>query len=799
MSFDGREVAQGDVSVVDSPRLATPAKRKSPKLGEQALLSFLVRQKKVDAVMADEMGRFAEDNDLSVIQALAARGVISEEEIAEVISVGLRLPLLNLETVPFDNQVSVFVKDEMAARCAMVPIRKEGECLILAMANPFDKEAIRAVEFASSTRVRVAVAPRAPVLAAVERCYKLDKSLRSLLSDIPETSELELVRSDAPDVDIRSLAKEAEGTPIVKMVNVILADSLSAAASDVHIEPGPNFVQVRYRIDGILEDVLEIPKWAQNPVIARIKVMAKLDITERRIPQDGHLRVNFAGSFVDFRVSSLPTADGEKIVMRVLNSATGLRPLDSIGLAERDLRALRRAIGAPEGMILVTGPTGSGKTTTLYSIIQELLSPEINIVTIENPIEYQIKGVSQVGVNEKQGLTFASSLRSILRQDPDVILVGEIRDEETAEIAFKAAQTGHLVLSTLHTNDTVATITRLLELGVDHHLIASSLVAVVAQRLVRTLCPHCALPNPSGGMRAKGCAACRKSGFVGRTGVYEVLVVSQNVRKQVEDKATESAIRAAAQQEGTTLLRDDALAKIARGLTVTEEVSRVVQLDGRELRCPQCSNAIEDSFAVCPYCLHQLQIHCGECGAALKKEWKSCPYCGPAKAANSSPAASAPEPATPSTVPSGAHAPLGAIEVPSVLVVDDNDEIRKLVRMTLERALSPIHVDEASNGFEALGKVETHKPHLIVLDLMMPGMDGIDVCKRLRAKLATALIPVIMLTAKGDSESKELGFLAGTDDYLTKPFDRAELVARVQRLLARTYGWTRSSAAAATG
>ncbi|HSD11181.1 MAG TPA: ATPase, T2SS/T4P/T4SS family, partial [Candidatus Binatia bacterium] len=458
-------------------------------------------------------------------------------------------------------------------------------------------------------------------------------------------------------------------------------------------------------------------------------------------------------------------------------------------------------ISRPTGIILVTGPTGSGKTTTLYSVIQELLSPEINVVTIEHPIEYQIKGISQVDVNEKQGLTFASALRSILRQDPDVILIGEIRDHETAEIAFQAAQTGHLVLSTLHTNDTVATITRLLELGVEHHVLASSLVAVVAQRLVRTVCPHCRERNAASkslelqklGLRDKACPACRGTGFAGRTGVFEVLIMTPPLQKLLEAKASESTIRAVAQQEGMILLRQDALARIESGYTTAEEVARVVQLEGQELHCPQCSNVVEEKFSVCPYCLYQLQIHCPSCRAPLKKEWKSCPYCGPAKATAVAPAMVAPPVAALTAVPGAEiHPPaaaLGAIDVPTVLIVDDNEELRTIVRVTLERGPQPIHCEEASNGFEALGKVEAHKPHLIILDLMIPGMDGFEVCKRLRAKLSTALIPVIMLTARADLESKELGFLAGTDDYLTKPFDRPELLARVQRLLARTYGW----------
>ena len=303
--------------------------------------------------------------------------------------------------------------------------------------------------------------------------------------------------------------------------------------------------------------------------------------------------------------------------MRVLNSATGLRDLDKIGLSARDLGVLREAIRAPEGMILVTGPTGSGKTTTLYSMIRQMLSPEINIVTIENPIEYQIEGVSQVDINNKQGLTFASVLRSILRQDPDVILVGEIRDRETAEIAFQAAQTGHLVLSTVHTNDTVSTLTRLTELGVEHHVLASSLVAVIAQRLARTVCPSCAAEaSPAG---SEGCATCRGTGFASRTGLYEVLRVTAAMKKQIEAKASETALRALARAEGMTLMREDALSKIANGATTTEEVSRVVQLECRELRCPQCSNAIEDNFSTCPFCLHQLQMQCPSCSKPLKK------------------------------------------------------------------------------------------------------------------------------------------------------------------------------------
>jgi type IV pilus assembly protein PilB len=793
-------------------RVALTSRGKLATEADKNLLAYLVRAKKITAAKAREIEQLRAAECLSTVQALVFRGELTEEEIASALAVGLRLPLVKLDRVAVDEQVTVFVKDEVAARCVIVPVRKDGDFLVLAMENPFDQEAIRTVEFGSGLRVRPAVAARSQVLAAIEKVYKLDKSLRSLLADIPQTKSIELVR-EGNDVDLRQLASQAEGAPVTKLVNMILVDALAANASDIHVEPGPNFVQIRYRIDGMLEDVLQVPKWVQNAVVARIKVMAKLDITERRVPQDGHLRVKYEDNFVDFRVSSLPIQRGEKVVMRILNAASGLRRLDQIGLCDRDLRALREAISTPEGMILVTGPTGSGKTTTLYSILQEILSPEVNIVTIENPIEYQLKGISQVEVNEKQGLVFASALRSILRQDPDVILVGEIRDKETAEIAFQAAQTGHLVLSTLHTNDTVSTVTRLLELGVEHHVLASSLIAVVAQRLVRTICSRCAEPmqfpeelrksldlRTSEGARAKGCDACRSTGFTGRTGIYEILSISPPLQQQIEARASEGAIRALAKQEGMTLLRQDAVRKIEAGSTTPEEAARVVQVEGRLLHCPACLHAIEKTFVVCPYCLHQLQLQCPSCGAAVEKEWKSCPYCGPP-----TPAEAPPRPTgtpTPSSAPPLISVrpelpPLGAIEVPTVLVVDDHSEVRKIIRLTLEQGSVGLRCEEAANGFEALGKIEMSRPHLIILDLMMPGMTGTDLCKRLRAKLSTALIPVIMLTALGDVKSKQLGFLSGSDDYLTKPFEREELAARVYRLLERTYGWQAQEKSAA--
>jgi type IV pilus assembly protein PilB len=776
---------------------------------EKRLLQFLVKHGKIDQAKVQAVERAAASQG-SVISAVASLNIMTEEEVAAELSRALRAPLVDLSAVVFDDAAVQLVDQQAAVKLGVVPLRVEGNQLLLAMANPLDLEGIRDLEFATGRRIRSTVALRSSLLEAIEDCYKMPGAIGALLSQIPEAQKVAVVVEDmkGDDVSEQELSREAERAPVIKMVNCIFDGALKNWASDIHVEPGPNLVYVRYRVNGILEEGLQLPKWVQSAIVARIKVMAKLDITKRHIPQDGRLKIRSEERTVDVRVSSLPTSDGEKIVMRVLDPSTALRRLDSVGLTRRHLNALRNAIRKPEGMILVTGPTGSGKTTTLYAVIQEIFSPEINIVTIENPIEYEMKGVNQVEVNVKQGLTFADVLRSTLRQDPDVILVGEIRDRETAEVAFHAAQTGHLVLSTLHTLDTSATVTRLLELGVEHHVLASSLVAVVAQRLVRTVCERCAEPavvdddtakalglRGRSAMKGKGCAACRRTGFSGRTGVYEVMEVTKKIQQTIESRSPDSAIRRVARAEGMTTLIEDALAKIEAGRTTPEEVLGSVQVEAHGPTCPQCSNPIEERFAVCPFCRHQLVRTCTTCSEPLKPEWNICPSCGAVpngeEARSESHAVTASAPATAKASSSSSKprsADPGEITRPRILVVDDNEDLRMFIRKGLERVDSSLLFEEASNGLEALQRIEESPPHLILLDLMMPGMDGLEVCKRLRADLQTAFLPIIMLTARDDASSKKLGFLSGTDDYVVKPFDAEELAARVRRLLERTYG-----------
>ena len=590
---------------------------------------------------------------------------------------------------------------------------------------------------------------------------------------------------------------------MVKLFNLILLDGIRGSASDIHIEPGLSDVRVRYRIDGMLHESLRLPKWVHEATVARCKVLANLDITERRVPQDGRIRINYRESTVDLRVSSLPTQFGEKVTIRILNSASAPTGLEQLTMSERDLRCVRQAIMRPQGMVLVTGPTGSGKSTTLYSMLGELISPTRNIVTIENPIEYQVRGVNQVQINERQGLTFATSLRSILRQDPDVILVGEIRDAETAQIAVQAAQTGHLVLSTLHTNDSVATLARLGDLGIEPSLIASSLNLILAQRLVRRMCTRCAQPYEpersivdglklSAAVKFRhgvGCAACRKLGYAGREAVFEVMPITPAMAKLVESKASESVLRLQARQDGMTALGEQAIRKVVEGVTTVEEVLRVVDVGLDANTCPTCDRQVEDTFAVCPHCSTPLRTRCLNCNTALQKEWSTCPYCG-APSATQTRAPQAKRLPAPDAELEAVGDPVEAAKPCQyrVLVVDDDLDFLRLMTLFLRQSDLPITVVTASTGAEALEIVETSPPDLVLLDVMMPNMDGFEVCARLRANLRTAFVPILMLTALNDPDSRTRGFLVGTDDYISKPFDRQELLARVRRVLQRTYG-----------
>ncbi len=474
----------------------------------------------------------------------------------------------------------------------LVPVSLDDGTLVVAMADPLDAEAREAVAKATGRRVVVLAGTEEEVREAIEKMYgESGSSMERLVEQVGE--EGEEIRTE--DENVERLIGVASEAPIIRLVNFIIARAIERGASDIHLEPYEKSLRVRYRIDGLLGDVDSPPKRLQTAILSRVKIMSRLNIAESRLPQDGRIKLRISGKEIDFRVSTIPTLFGESVVIRILDQASVPLNLGTLGFSDEALPAFREMATAPHGMVLVTGPTGSGKTTTLYGALQEIRTSERKVITIEDPVEYQIPGVNQIQVKPQIGLTFASGLRSIVRQDPDVILVGEIRDRETAEIAIHSALTGHMVLSTLHTNDAAGAIARLLEMGVEEYLLPSSLTGVLAQRLVRTICKACSVPREisqafrediyreagfvaEGDIRVgRGCEACGGTGFRGRMGIFEILPVTDKIRELILGRADAGAIRASAVDGGMVFLRDDGWEKVRRGMTTIEEVVRVTR------------------------------------------------------------------------------------------------------------------------------------------------------------------------------------------------------------------------------
>ncbi len=557
-------------------------------------LDILVEEKRIDPRDVERVKEAIKTGGGSPIEALSRMGFVSEEEAARVLSKAFGVPYADLENWELDPSLSRFLPVEYARKNLVVPIQRRGKRLTVAVADPGIPDLEEDLAFLTGYTIELVVTTVSSVRRAIEHLYGIvdtDEGLSKIIETLEE--DLEVVQEKEEEPDVSELSHLIEEAPVVKLVNGIIAEAVRQRASDIHIEPYEKTVRVRFRIDGVLQESVPIPYKLKDAVVSRIKVMARLDISERRLPQDGHIKMKFPNKTIDLRVSTLPTLFGEKVVMRILDKSALALDLKKLGFNERELSIFREAIHKPYGLILVTGPTGSGKTTTLYSAIQELNSSDVNIMTVEDPVEYDFMGVNQVQVREEIGLTFASALRSFLRQDPDIILVGEIRDEETVQIAIRAALTGHLVLSTLHTNDAPSAVTRLLDMGIEPYLVADSLLLVLAQRLVRVICPHCKrevefdrgtllrLGVPEGRLnqakvyRGEGCSHCRNTGYAGRIGIFEVMPVSPAIRDLIMDKAPLHDIREKAVEEGMVTLREAALRKLFEGVTTLEEVVRV--------------------------------------------------------------------------------------------------------------------------------------------------------------------------------------------------------------------------------
>lgn len=527
---------------------------------------------------------------------LQEMGLVSEEEFLEVMSLHLGVPSLSLSDpeLPLHRVTDAFPLKFMQ-QYRFFPLKLENGILTVVMSDPTDVETIDSIRFRLGCEVQVYLGSEREILKALEKYYGASSSMERIIRDLED----EGVSAEEGEEDVAHLKDLASEAPVIRLVNLLIAKAVEGRASDIHIEPFEGKLRVRYRIDGVLMDAESPPKRLQAAVISRIKLMAKMNIAERRLPQDGRIRIEVGGKDLDIRVSTVPTIYGESVVMRLLDRASVLLDLSELGFPREAEQQFEALIRRPHGILLVTGPTGSGKTTTLYAALRELNSVEKKIITIEDPVEYQLEGVNQIQVKPKIGLTFASGLRHIVRQDPDVILVGEIRDRETAEIAIHAALTGHLVLSTLHTNDAAGAITRLLDMGIEDYLVSSTLIGVLAQRLIRRICSNCKVsyvpeegafqpltPNPQHpalGRRSlrlfkgQGCPECHFTGYFGRMGIFELLVIGEELQRLILEKADANAIREKAVKLGMKTLWQDGWEKVVAGITTLEEVLRVTQ------------------------------------------------------------------------------------------------------------------------------------------------------------------------------------------------------------------------------
>jgi type IV pilus assembly protein PilB len=524
----------------------------------------------------------------SIGLALIRTGILEDQTYAKFLGQIYNLPVVQLESLDIPPECVNLIPSDVATKFQVLPIQRRGRQLTVAMANPSNIFALDDIKFITSLEVQPVVCGELAIKKAIDRYYAATDSLASIMEGLEE--DIEILEEE----DDEELAQhDTQNAPVVKLVNSLLAEAVKIEASDVHIEPFEKNLRVRYRVDGVLEEVMEPPFKLKNAIISRLKIMAELDIAERRIPQDGRIKIKIGSKKIDLRVSTLPTIFGEKVVMRILDKSNLNIDLAKFGMESVSLKRILDAIAAPYGMVLVTGPTGSGKTTTLYSCLSRLNTPERNIMTAEDPVEYNIDGINQVQVREEVGLTFAAALKAFLRQDPNVIMVGEMRDLETGSIATKAALTGHLVLSTLHTNDAPSTINRMIDMGIEPFLVASSTNLIIAQRLVRRICGNCraedkvppealsdiGLPENAVTYKGRGCDQCGGNGYSGRQGLFEVMPITAEIREMILDRCKSSELRRKAVEQGMIGLRQDGLLNIQKGITTVEEVLRETSVD----------------------------------------------------------------------------------------------------------------------------------------------------------------------------------------------------------------------------
>jgi type IV pilus assembly protein PilB len=681
---------------------------------------------------------------------------LTPTELASKVADARRLKVAQISAA--DGKATRLIPEKLARRFGVFPMREDDRQIVVASYDPDNFEADQQIGFASGRRVVFELAPPHAVIQAINVGYSNDKSVDAVLTHLEHelTDAVRVLEDNKPET---VKATEVEAAPIVKLTNLVLRDAVEQRASDIHIEPGEGNGVVRFRIDGVMRVHMQLPMHALNRVVSRIKVLAKLDIADRTRPQDGRTRLQVEGKIVDLRISTVPIRESEKVVIRILRPDSG-GALKDVGLAAPELERVRQVLTSRDGIMLVTGPTGSGKTTTLYGILRDLAAGDVNIMTVEDPVEYELRGISQIQVDTKRGVTFASALRAILRQDPDVIFVGEIRDQETGEIAVQASMTGHLVLATLHTNDAVSSVARLVDLGLNRAALAATLRGAVAQRLVRKICGECAqkiagdltdeesrLAKRYGvapTVRAVGCARCAKTGYLGRLPVDEVAIFTPELLEAVGKGATTPQLQKLALASGMRSLREVTLERLAAGDTTLAEVDRV----------------IGDASS-------------GD-GAAIAAGTPGMRSTVATPAFNLSVAPTASPPATDVT---------GEVR-PTILIADDDPVMLQIINAALLKG--GFRVAAVTDGASALRKIQAGEEcALLVTDLHMPEMSGDELMRQLRSDPRTAAIPIVVLTGSDDANRESELIDAGADDYLRKPIEPARLLSRVKAVLRR--------------
>ena len=572
-------------------------------LGELLVDAGELDSRQLEAALTERLGSSGRLGDI-----LVRRGYVDDVAIARTLATQLLLPFLEGPLAPDPDALTLLTPSFARAR-TVLPLSAGNRTLRLAVSDPLDRVTLEEARFSTGRHVDAVVAAPSAIAEAIRTSY--GEKLADLVDDLPDADVVE---------ETHALHAVADAAPVVRLVKHILHQAAALGASDIHLEPSQGRLVVRWRVDGVLRRALTLPGSSLGPVASRIKVISGMDISVKRRPQDGGLAFQHGGGSLRLRVSTLPTVEGEKIVLRLLDPLQAPSNLDALGIAHRDLKLIRRLGAAGQGVILAAGPTGSGKSSSLFAALAELNQEGLNVVTVEDPVEYRVPGINQVQVQPLAGMTFPAALRAILRQDPDVVMIGEIRDRETAEIAMAAAVTGHLVLSTIHTTDAPGAITRLLYMGVPAYLVAGGLTGVVAQRLVRTLCTTCR------GRTVEGCDRC-PDGYSGRTGVFQVLAINDYLRDEIIRGASTATLRRLATESGMSTLSEDARRKVAEGVTTPHEVARVIQTDpGAVVPCPRCSGEIPTEALGCPHCGLGVRRLC-RCGVQLRRGWRFCPGC----------------------------------------------------------------------------------------------------------------------------------------------------------------------------